>query len=554
MIDQTNIKIIETFLLTPLAIVVGIKALFHHMKMFQQSSYRPERFYSWLKNNVTTYKFHIVLLVVVLIFTLFDIIQLMLFDVNNISTIKNQQVNSFVKMMFQLIKSITYFLFICYTINFYYFKKNTNIKPLVVTPRVKRMFVTIFILFTIVILSNLFLKDTLAMALNYTMFFIATLPVIIMLSNFINSPIEKSINNKFINEAKSLLNAHKDLITIGITGSYGKTSMKNYLTELLKVKYNVLMTPESYNTPMGVVKTVRSSLTGVTEIFVCEMGAKNEFDIEELCNIAKPDHAIITAIGPQHLETFKSIDTIIKTKYELVDSIKNDGIILLNGDSEHITNNLPNKAHFTYSCTHSSNYQPYDITLTPEGTTFTLKTENECCTFTTKLIGEHNVLNLVGAIMMCNKLGITLEQLKPQVAKINSVSHRLEVKKGSDMTIIDDAFNSNPDGAKVALNTLSLFDGFKVLITPGMVELGEIQYKENYNFAVNATKVCDYIILVGPKQTEPMQEALKAKDFDENKYFVAQNFHEAFALAKSLESNKHKYVLIENDLPDNYQK
>ncbi len=523
---------------------IGLKIFKHHMKMFQQSSYRPERYFKWLRSNVNEYKMHI--------------IAFLLATLPFICVLYNIGISMTVFLMLHYIAILPLYLL--------YFNINKKeIKPLVYTPRVKRMILTIFIILILLLLllllllpfnsatPFLFLLSIVSVPI-YLLGFVLFSPFIIMLANFINSPIEKSIRNKFTNEAKEMLKQHKSLITIGITGSYGKTSMKNYLTELLKVKYNVLMTPESFNTPMGVVKTVRENLTGVTEVFVCEMGAKNEYDIKELCDIVKPDHGILTAIGPQHLETFKSIDTIVKTKFELIDSIKDGGIILLNGDSSYIVENLPKKKHYTYSCSNTSNYKPYDIKLTENGTTFTLETEKEKCTFTTKLIGEHNVLNLVGAIMMCNKLGISLEQLKSQVAKISPVPHRLEVKKSSSMTIIDDAFNSNPEGAKVALDTLSLFEGYKVLITPGMVELGEIQDEENYKFAVNASKVCDYIVLVGPIQTKPMQKALADEKFDTSKFFVAKNFHEGYAVAQSLETEKHKYILIENDLPDNYQK
>ncbi len=536
--NDNNIFIYLYAILSILAIPLTKKIYIHHMKMFQQSSYRPERFTKWLKNNKQDYRVHY--------------IGVMLFFCFLYSLVYSS-------LIIHYIISALYTLFIVSLYILYFKVKTSNIKPLVYTSRVKRMFVTIsifaFSLYAIVLTiqptsAN---KDFIYLPV-FIVFFTSFAPFIIMLANLCNSPIEKSIRNKFINEAKSMLDSHKNLITIGITGSYGKTSMKNYLTELLKVKFNVLMTPESYNTPMGVVKTIRENLTGVTEIFVCEMGAKNQYDIKELCDIAKPDHAILTAIGPQHLETFKTIDTIVKTKYELVDSIQDNGIVLLNGDSKLITENLPKKQHFTYSYKNPSHYKPYNVTLSEKGTTFTLETEKEKCEFTTKLIGEHNVLNLVGAIIMCNKLGISLEELKPQVAKIAPVPHRLEVKKSPSMTIIDDAFNSNPEGAKSALDTLNMFDGHKVLITPGMVELGDIQDDENYKFAVNATKICDYIILVGPIQTEPMQKALSDENFDKTKFFVAKNFPEAYAKAQSLQTEQHKYVLIENDLPDNYQK
>ena len=157
-------------------------------------------------------------------------------------------------------------------------------------------------------------------------------PCIILLSNLINKPLELSINQYYTNDAKKMLRACPNLKIIGITGSYGKTSVKYYLTTLLRSKYNVLMTPESYNTPMGVVKTIRGSLKATDEIFVCEMGAKWVGDIKELCDIVHPHHGIITSIGPQHLESFKTLDAIKGTKFELADALPEGGMLFLNGD------------------------------------------------------------------------------------------------------------------------------------------------------------------------------------------------------------------------------
>ena len=429
-------------------------------------------------------------------------------------------------------------------------------KPLVYTARVKRM------LFTTALVVLAALVPTLAVGLTNShetyplcaMVVIYTLaPYIILLSNLINKPLELSINRYYINDAKKMLKACPDLKIIGITGSYGKTSVKYYLTTLLKSKYNVLMTPESYNTPMGVVKTIRGSLKATHEIFVCEMGAKWVGDIKELCDIVHPHHGIITSIGPQHLESFKTLDAIKGTKFELADALPEGGMLFLNGDDENIDSYKGDRKHISYSLD-NGDYSAFDISVSERGTTFKVKApDGEVQEFSTKLIGRHNVLNIVGAIAVSNKMGIELKDLRSAVRKLEGVPHRLQLSDKGTMTVIDDAYNSNPSGTKAALEALSLFEGYKILVTPGMVELGSKQDELNREFGQNAASVCDYVVLVGEKQAVPIKAGLLDKNYDESKIYVASNINEALSHVYALNSQgKKKIVLLENDLPDNY--
>ena len=422
-------------------------------------------------------------------------------------------------------------------------------KPLVYTMRVKRMLITTAVLYLLILTFGIHKKA----ALEISALFILAAPIWVMIVNLVNKPIEKAISNYYINDAKRLISSSNAKV-IGITGSYGKTSMKYYLATLLKAKYNVLMTPESFNTPMGVVLTIRSSLNALHEVFICEMGAKRVGEIKEICDIVNPDMGIITSIGPQHLETFKSLDNIKKTKFELADALPEDGTLYLNGNDENILQYKGERQNISYSVNGAGAYNATDISLSDKGTKFTVNNPlGEKCEFTTRLIGMHNVLNITGAIAVANTMGIEFGTLKSYVAKIEAVPHRLElITKGNDI-IIDDAYNSNPSGTKAALETLSYFDGMKILLTPGMVELGEKQNELNKEFGVNAAKVCDYVILVGQKQTEPIYNGLKEASYPDDKIFVAHSFNEAINHAYSLNSKmQKKIILLENDLPDNY--
>lgn len=445
---------------------------------------------------------------------------------------------------------------------FYYYSlsKAKAKKKFVYTNRIKRLIVTNSILTALI--TGLLLPVAALTGRTYiqTAVFGVSLagllePLLVILSNIINKPVEKSINNYYINDAKKILKQCPNLLVIGITGSYGKTSVKYFLSTLLQAKYNVLMTPESYNTPMGVVKTIRSSLNPVTDIFVCEMGARNVGDIKEICDIVHPTHGVITSIGPQHLESFKTIDNIVKTKFELADSLPKEGLIFLNGDNEYILKKegLNNPIYYGID-NPQANYRAVDIAVSSKGTEFTIiSPDNEKVRFQTKLLGRHNVVNIVGAIAVSNTLGIPLEDLIIPVRRLQPVKHRLQlIEKGGNITIIDDAFNSNPAGSKAALDTLSLFDGIRILITPGMVELGAKEDYYNREFGKQAAACCDYVILVGKKQTEAVREGLIGEGFDMDKLYVTDYFDDAINHAYNIRTDKHKYILLENDLPDNY--
>lgn len=427
-------------------------------------------------------------------------------------------------------------------------------KPLVYTARVKRMLLTACIItFVPIILVNVFVGDAVIMTGVFCIY-IALSPIIMLVADFFNKPMEKGINNRYTRDAKKILKSCPDLKIIGVTGSYGKTSVKFYLNTLLQAKYNVLMTPESYNTPMGVVKTIRGQLKSTHEIFICEMGAKWVGDIKELCDIVHPQHGIITSIGPQHLETFGSLDNVKSTKFELADSLDENGMLFLNMDDENIREHGSKRPYISYTVEGDGDYNASDISVSSKGTTFTVTADNgESETYTTRLLGRQSVVNITGAIAIAHKFGIPLKNLKGQVRKLEVVPHRLAMTENASAIIIDDAYNSNPAGSKAALDVLALFEEFKIAVTPGMVELGEKQFELNKQFGKQMADVCDYVILVGRKQAVPMKEGLLESGYNESKIYVAATVNEAVNHAYAVNSKgRKKVILLENDLPDNY--
>lgn len=499
----------------------------HYMHMFQLNSYSPAEQMKWIKENFSDIIWRH-------LGALFACAVIFMVDFDNDKA--------------PLIAGLALCIFLAFAT-----PKKAK-KKFVFTPRVIRMCVTTVILYgAVCALTMAFSFYTFVPAIVFPLLQISSLFMPIV-ANFINKPIEKAINNHYINDAKRIINELPDLNVIGITGSYGKTSTKFYLQKLLSAKYNVLMTPESYNTTMGVVKTIRSSLNATYDIFICEMGAKGVGEIKEICDIVHPRHSMITSIGPQHLETFKSLDNIIKTKFEISDCIA-EGMTFLNYDNEYIRNHETDKKRIGYGigAGNGKEYFADEISVSEKGTTFTVHHGDEQMTFTTRLIGEHNVQNIIGAIAVANKMGIELTDLVMPVKRLECVPHRLQVIDRGMTTIIDDAFNSNPSGAKAALDTLSVFDGVKVLVTPGMIELGEKEFELNKNFGRQAAEAADYCVLVGEKQAVPIKEGLLEMNYPEDKISVVKSLNDGLAVVDRIKTEgRKKIVLLENDLPDNY--
>lgn len=427
-------------------------------------------------------------------------------------------------------------------------------KPLVFTWRVKRLCITLSVLVAVL----LAVPAVLVVRGNYlpavwVAVFALCIPFLVLLANFCNAPIEKAIALHFVRDAEKRLRAHDRLTVVGITGSYGKTSTKAFLHALLSVQYNVLMTPESFNTTMGVVRTIRECLLPTHEIFIAEMGAKGVGEIKEICDIVHPQYGILTSIGEQHLESFGSLQNVIDTKFELADAIPADGVVCLNTDNPYIAARpVTHTRVVTYGAAADStaDYRAVEISVGSDGSRFTvLAPDGERCAFTTKLLGAHNIQNLVGCIAMAHTLGVPLKKMVYPVQLLKPVSHRLELLPNG---FIDDAYNSNPAGFRSALDTLAGFNGQRVLVTPGMVELGERQAPLNEELGAYAAACCDYAVLVGKRQAPPLKSGLLSAGFPESRIFVADNLEDGLAFVAALPAEGQRTVLLENDLPDNY--
>lgn len=433
--------------------------------------------------------------------------------------------------------------------------KQTFKKPLVYTMRVKRLIITHLLLLTLINFLTfylLFKKDFafVVLALNINLL----LPLTIILANYINYPIEKLVQFYYILKAKNKLKQFPNLTIIGITGSYGKTSCKFILTQILKEKYFTLCTPNSYNTPMGITKTILNDLKPHHEVFVVEMGADRKNDINRICKILKPHYAILTSIGAQHLETFKTINNIILTKNQIMQNLQPGGVGIYNC-SNALVYELYKKAKNKKIdvAKEGGKYYAKDIEVSEKGTKFKVVAKGKTYELKTKLLGEHNVTNILLAIAVANELKVTTKQITKAVENLQPVKNRLElVKLAGGGLILDDSFNSNPQGAKEALKVLSFFTDYKkIVITPGMVELKNKAYEENFNFGKAIGRVADEVYIINYINKEAIYNGLRVAGFPLDKVKFYENFKDAFLEVKQNLLPNH-IILIENDLPDNY--
>lgn len=507
------------------AVWVCVK-LGYELQMFQQNSYRNERYFKWLGKNFVSFDrvMELMALVVMAIVWFIGVHKMWL------------ALPAMMQIMLT-IKTLT---------------RKSKVK-LKFTSRAKRLYFTALGIIIIAVALCVFFYGLTEGLLTIATGGVLTC-IILPLSNIILSPVEKRINNWYINDAKRILKEHQGLIIVGITGSYGKTSTKHFLETILSQKYNVLMTPGSFNTTMGVVRTIREYLKTTHEVFICEMGAKQIGDIKEICDLVHPKYGILTSVAEQHLDTFHNIENVRKTKFELIDSLPEDGCAFLNADYDIIKNTRHGKTAEYYSTTDkTANYfvDMQELAYSQDGTDFSVEIVGKDATkMRTPLLGDYNISNILACVACACKLGLSMEQIAFGVHKLRPVEHRMEIKRNAaGVVIIDDAFNSNPKGAKMALETLSGFSGQRFVITPGIIELGDRQYYYNEQLGEQIADCVDYAVLVGQKQTAPILDGLMKKAFPDEKIYIAQNLNDAANWAFS-RTNPGDVVLFENDLPD----
>ncbi len=314
------------------------------------------------------------------------------------------------------------------------------------------------------------------------------------------------------------------LKVIGITGSYGKSSTKEFLTTILSNKFNVLQTPGNTNTEIGVARIVLKHLKPEHDVFIVEAGAYKIGEIRKICRMVVPRVAIVTAVKDSHLALFGSLGKIQKAKFELIESLPQFGTAIFNFDNEG-SRELSRKAEglnlakiITYGSDGQASLRATEIEENIEGISFKV----EGVKFFAPVPGKHNVSNLLAALAAGRELGLTLEEMAEQVQNVRLREHTLSKVKVSDkLVLLDDTYNANPDGVTAALDYLNLYRGWqKIIIFPGMLELGEKSEAEHQRVAEKITEVCNYAFFTSRDFAAPLQKILNKKRYTDFQFIV----------------------------------
>lgn len=508
------------------------------LQMLQLSGYKLSGYNAWIKDTKIKYNSRLTML------SFLSLISVL---------VTNALLDGFCNKYISYLGLIFYVYFsIIFIINITKMPQKTPLKQ---TRRMNRLIITTFIIISLLSFILIALSTEFLEFLRYGIVVITPIFLIgiVPLAHLINYPMESYIRKKYIKKARRKLDKMPNLIKIGITGSYGKTTTKHILNVMLSKKYSVCMTPHSFNTPMGLTKVVLKYLKKDNQVLIAEMGARNVGDIKYLCDLIQPRHAIITAVASQHLATFGTYENISKTKNELVQAIK-DGYVVFNANSDgavKLYEKCDKNKYLSAVENDSAFCNIKNVKLSSNGSQFTLCINGEEIDCTCKLIGKQFLEDIALASAMAYKLNVSLSEIKYAIQDLKPMSHRMEIINNNGLTIIDNSYNSSVESSKASLETLSLFEGNKIIVTPGIVEMGIKEKEVNIQFGENIAKVCDKVIIVNKVNKDAIKQGLIDADFNENNIFEAESLKQASELLPNL-TKTGDVVLFENDLPDNY--
>ncbi len=416
------------------------------------------------------------------------------------------------------------------------------------TNRVKRLVFADFLLKFVIFLLFYGLIANFWVNFVLTIFLLILSEFWVCLSFLVMLPVENVIKNNFIKKAKKKLE-NSNCKKIAITGSYGKTSTKNILYQILKEEFDVCATPQSFNTPMGICKTILENLKETDDFLIVEYGARHIGDIDFLARTFGVDFGIITPIGDCHLETFGSIENIENTKFELCKRTKN--LVIFNGrskSSKKLFERFDQKKYLV--CEENSFAYARKIRSTLEGSKFEMVIDGKSFECETKLIGKSNIDNIVLASAMAYLLKESIYSIQKAIKNLKPTPHRLELVSGKSVKIIDDSYNSNFDGFKQALEVISHFEGRKIVISPGIVELGNKQVQTNFEIGKLVAQVADIFVIMNKTNQQALLSGAKQGGMRKNQIYFACNRQEQKNLLKNI-IKIGDIVLFENDFPDN---
>jgi UDP-N-acetylmuramoyl-tripeptide--D-alanyl-D-alanine ligase len=388
--------------------------------------------------------------------------------------------------------------------------------------------------------------------------------ILLVAANVVTKPAESRIRRHYLGLATARMKM-VDPVVVAVVGSFGKTSTKHILAQLLQPSVNTLPTRKSFNTLMGVTRVINEDLTPEHRVFIVEMDAYAQGEIAAMSDLVHPRMAIITAIGPQHMERFGTIERIAGAMYEVASALPADGtLIVYTGDQAGAV--LAERARadqrhlIRYALADDAETVDADVVassirIDSHGGAFRWRWDAEGLDrqVTIPLLGRHQVANVSAALAAVRTLGYSIDAAITAAASLEQVEHRLQLMvSAGPLTVIDDSYNANPVGVHNGLEVLAAMSGaHKFLITPGLVELGSVETEENRRYGEHAAKVCDHVIVMSAKTSVALCTGLRDGGMSEDRIHVVDTLDEATALLQRL-SRPGDVVLFANDLPDTY--
>lgn len=411
-----------------------------------------------------------------------------------------------------------YFYFVHLTLLVFWYRSID--KKLVYTARVKR--------FLSMLLLAVIAQDISCVQSQICASFGVLAPLIMVV--FASTLTEKWLRDRYKQMATIKLEKRLDLIVIAITASYGKTSIKNILFQLIKDDFNAYKTPGNVNTDIGIVKDINSSLPDDTNLYIVEAGAREKGDILNIALLTKPHYVIVGKVGEQHIEYFKTIDNIRSTKRELLVSPR-----MIKGIVHNSCKAKPNNELIILNDNQISN-----VVATLEQTSWDLMLDGKTIHLTTPLLGSFNAINISLAFILAKELKIDEKRLVEKIKYLKPISHRLEPIKTGTKLIIDDSYNGNFEGIMEVINLAKTYNGRKIIVTPSLVES---DIETNKKLALEINKVFDLVMVTGMLNRSIYKEII-----DSNKLIIVEDKKNLENLL-SMHTQMNDLVIFANDAP-----
>lgn len=420
-------------------------------------------------------------------------------------------------------------------------------RPFVATQRVRR-------LMSVLLALCVALAALLATVHLPTYFLFAGMPFLVQLAAILINPYETRLNASFFKSAKKKIREHKDLITVGITGSYGKTNVKFILRELLSQRYNVLATPASFNTAMGISRTVNDQLKPEHQVFIAEMGATHVGDIKELVDLVRPKYAILTSIGPRHMDTFGSLENIATTKFELIQGLPRTGFAVFGSGDDYINRLFALCRHEKCRVGLEGDGEVWlkaeQLAYSERGTSFRLVcADGQSAHCRTRLLGSYNVKNILLAAALAQRLGLDLQEIAEGIGRLTPIEHRMQLIPG-DMNVIDDSLNDDAGSAFEAMRVIAQMPGRRIVVTPGLGEQGGKESDVNFALGTVMADCADSVILVGRRAfSRSIVRGMVQSGFSRSNIHTADDMDDASEILQEI-SDDGDTVLFESRIPE----